>query len=81
MRSIDVAYFLYRWRWEFRLLFGALILAGVWPAWQAPDRRRWTAPAALVVVAGVAYATNFVMAADRMFLAPTVLTMLARSAE
>jgi hypothetical protein len=75
MRSIDVAYFLYQWRWEFRLLFGALILAGVWPAWQAPGRRRWTAPAALVVVAGVAYATNFVMAADRMFLAPTVLTM------
>jgi hypothetical protein len=75
MRSIDVAYFLYRWRWEFRLVFGALIVAGLWSAWHAPGRRRWIAPASLVVVAAVAYATNFVMAADRMFLPPTVLTM------
>lgn len=75
MRSIDVAYFLYQWRWELRLVFGALIVAGLWSAWQAPGRRRWIAPASLVVVAAVAYATNFVMAADRMFLAPTVLTM------
>jgi hypothetical protein len=75
MRSIDVAYFLHRWRWEFRLVFGALIVAGFWSAWHAPGRRRWIAPASLVVVAAVVYATNFVMAADRMFLPPTVLTM------
>jgi hypothetical protein len=75
MRSIDVAYFLYRWRWEFRLVFGALIVAGLWSAWHAYGRRRWIAPASLVVVAAVAYATNFVMAADRMFLPPTVLAM------
>ena len=75
MRSIDVAYFLYRWRWEFRVVFGALIVAGLWSAWNAPGRRKWIAPASLVVVASVAYATNFVMAADRMFLPPTVLTM------
>ena len=77
MRSIDVAYFLYRWRWEFRLVFGALIVAGFWPAWHVPGRRRWIAPASLVVVAAAVYATNFVMAADRMFLPPTVLTMLS----
>ena len=76
MRSIDVAYFLYRWRWEFRLVFGALIVSGLWSASQAPGRPRWIALGSLVVVAAVAYATNFVMAADRMFLAPTVVTML-----
>jgi hypothetical protein len=75
MRSIDVAYFLYTWRWELRLLFGALIVAGVWSAWSASGRRKWLVPGGLVVVAAVAYATNFVMAADRMFLPPTVLTM------
>jgi hypothetical protein len=75
MRSIDVAYFLYRWRWEFRLVFGALIVAGLRPAWHVPGRRTWIAPASLVVVAAVSYVTNFVMAADRMFLPPTVLTM------
>jgi hypothetical protein len=75
MRSIDVAYFLYRWRWEFRLVFGALIVAGLLPAWHAPGRRRWIAPASLVVVAAIIYVTNFVMAADRMFLPPTDLTM------
>jgi len=77
MRSIDVAYFLYRWRWEFRLVFGALIVAGFWPAWHVPGRRKWIAPASLLVVAAAVYATNFVMAADRMFLPPTVLTMLS----
>jgi hypothetical protein len=75
MRSIDVAYFLYRWRWEFRPVFGALIVAGLWSAWRVPGRRRWMAAASLIVVAAVAYATNFVMAADRMFMAPTVVTM------
>jgi hypothetical protein len=80
MRSIDVAYFLYRWRWEFRLVFGALIAAGLWSAWRAPRRRKWLAPTALVAVAAVAYATNFVMAADRMFLPPTVLAMEPASA-
>jgi hypothetical protein len=75
MRSIDVAYFLYTWRWEFRLLFGALIVSGVWSVWSASGRRKWLAPGAVVVVAAVAYATNFVMAADRMFLPPTVLSM------
>jgi len=75
MRSIDVAYFLYRWRWAFRLVLGAMILVSVRAAWRAPDRRKWLVPASLVVVAGAAYAANFLMAADHMFLPPSVVSM------
>ncbi|GMV08557.1 MAG: hypothetical protein AMXMBFR55_02910 [Gemmatimonadota bacterium] len=76
MRSIDVAYALYQWRWPLRLAFGVLLLAGLPAAFRATGRRRWLAPAALLVVGGVTYVTNFVMAADRMFRQPTVVTML-----
>jgi hypothetical protein len=75
VRSIDVAYFLYHWRWAFRLIFGAMIIVSVWAAWQAPDWRRWLAPASLAGVAVVAYAANFIMAADHMFLPPSVVSM------
>ena len=27
MNSIDLAYFLYRWRWVFRVIFGVMIIA------------------------------------------------------
>ncbi|HVE77664.1 MAG TPA: DUF3179 domain-containing (seleno)protein [Gemmatimonadaceae bacterium] len=75
MRSIDVAYALHSWRWAFRLAFGALILAGLGPAWRAAGRRRWLAPASLLLLAGVVYMANFQMSADRMFIAPTALDM------
>ena len=74
-RSIDIAYWLHSWRWLFRAVFGAMILAGVLPAWRAPGRRRLLAPISLVVVAVVAYAMNFQMSADHMFLAPASLVM------
>ena len=28
MNSVDLAYFLYRWRWAFRVVFGAMITIG-----------------------------------------------------
>lgn len=75
MRSLDLAYVLYTWRWAFRIVAGALIVAGLASAWHAPRWRRWLVPASLIVATGVVYATNFVMAADRMFLAPRSLVM------
>ena len=82
MRSVDVAYALHTWRWGFRALFGLMVLAGALPAVRAAGWRRWAAAAALIAAAGIAYATNFVMSADRMFLAPQRLDMrpAARSA-
>lgn len=75
MRSIDIAHALHTWRWAIRIALGALIVAGLRPAWRASGRRRWLAPASLLLAGGVAYASNFVMSADRMFLMPAALDM------
>lgn len=67
INSLDLAYFLYSWRWVFRVVFGLLIVAGLLPAFR---RSQWGALLALVLVAGVGYAFNFKMAADHMFYQP-----------
>jgi hypothetical protein len=74
-RSIDLAYWLHSWRWLFRAVFGAIIVAGVLPAWRVSGRRRSLVPISLVVAALVTYAMNFPMSADHMFLAPASLSM------
>lgn len=75
VRSVDAAYWLYTWRWAFRLLAGALILAGLRGAWHAGGRRRLLAAASLALAAGVAYAANFSLSADHMFRQPATLVM------
>ncbi|HEY0750332.1 MAG TPA: DUF3179 domain-containing (seleno)protein [Chitinophagaceae bacterium] len=70
--SIELAYFLYSWRWAFRLLFGIMILTGLRSAFQS---LKWL-PALLLLIAGtVIYAANFKMAADHMFYQPSVMVM------
>ena len=73
MRSIDLAYWLYTWRWAFRIGFGLLALAGVVAAWRAKGWRRWLVPGLIVLVGVAAYATNYEMAADTMFYQPETL--------
>lgn len=75
VRSIDVAYALHSWRWLFRGLFVALMLAGLAPAWRVRGWRRVAVVLAIVVVAMVGYGANNVMAADRIFIAPKSLDM------
>jgi hypothetical protein len=75
MQSIDVAYQLYSWRWPLRAVFAGMILGGTLFGWRTGGARKWVVPASLVLVAVVAYMTNFRMAADRIFLPPTVLSM------
>jgi hypothetical protein len=75
MRSIDVAYLLYSWRWLLRVGFGALVLAGALAAWRTPGWRKWLVPGSLLVVGIVAYAVNFRLAADHQFLQPRALIM------
>jgi hypothetical protein len=76
MSSIDLAYALYSWRWLFRAVFGVMIILGAASAWRAPGRQRFAVPVSLVLAALILYATNFVMAADRMFIAPKSVVML-----
>jgi Protein of unknown function (DUF3179) len=74
--SIDLAYLLYSWRWLFRGIFAAMILAGAPSAWRAPGRRKFAMPGLLLLAAAVAYAINFQMVADHMFIAPKSVVML-----
>jgi hypothetical protein len=75
MRSIDAAYAIYRWRWELRALFGLMVLVGLPAMSRMKGWRRAVGAASLVVLAGVTYAVNFRMSADRMFRQPTVVNM------
>ena len=77
MKSIDVAYFLYTWRWAFRILFGAMLLVGLYKAnW----KRKWTLIFPIGLLASVIYTVNFEMAADHMFYQPKKLLMVNAAA-
>lgn len=67
MNSIDAAYFLYKWRWIFRGLFGLMIVIGLF---RSTWKRKWVLIFPLAIVAAVIYMTNFKMAADHMFYQP-----------
>lgn len=80
VRSIDVAYALYQWRWAVRAVGIVLFAWGALSTWRAGGLGRRIATVALAAIcAGVAYATNFEMAADQMFLAPDHVTMAPAS--
>jgi hypothetical protein len=76
MASIDMAYLLYSWRWLFRAIFLAMIIAGAPAAWRTPSRKRFAVPVLLVLAAVVVYAVDFQMVADKMFIAPKSVTMV-----
>ncbi len=67
MNSIDVAYFLYSYRWYFRLLFAGLLLLGLL---KSKWKRKWTLAIPIALLAIVIYMANFKMAADAMFQQP-----------
>lgn len=75
MNSVDAAYALYRFRWLFRVLFGAMIVAGLVPAFRVATWRKALPVLTLGIGAAVVYMTNFVMAADQMFLMPKAVRM------
>jgi hypothetical protein len=75
MNSIDIAYFLYKWRWIFRGLFGLMILLGLFKAhWHR--RWKWLLILPIAILAIVIYMANFKMAADAMFKQPNQLLLV-----
>jgi hypothetical protein len=74
MNSIDLAYFLYKWRWIFRGLFAAMIFIGLF---RSQWKRKWLLFFPLAIVAAAVYMTNFVMAADAMFKQPKQLLLVS----
>ncbi len=72
MNSIDLAYFLYKWRWVLRGLFAGMILIGLLKTnW----KHKWTLAIPLLLLAVVIYMANFNMAADHMFYKPNTIVM------
>ncbi len=79
INSIGLAYFLYNWRWCFRIIFVALILFGLKSNFVGTKfTSKILAVFALVLVSGIFYATNFIMAADSMFLQVKNLSLKPR---
>src|SRR6478672_6805653 len=72
MNSIDVAYFLYTWRWVFRILFSVMILYGLF---MAKWKLRWLPLALVCLLAVCIYMLNFKLAADHMFYKPRNVLM------
>lgn len=70
INSLDVAYFLYNWRWVFRMAFGLLIFSGVKSAFSSTV---WLALVASLGTVALVYIINFVMAAETMFYQPRTL--------
>src|SRR5216110_2689419 len=73
MNSIDLAYFLYTWRWAFRILFGLMIIAGLF---RSKWKRKWLLIFPLALVGAAIYMINFKMAADAMFKQPNQLLLV-----
>ncbi len=67
MNSIDLAYFLHKWRWMFRGLFAAMIFIGLF---RTQWKRKWLLIFPIAIAGVVIYTANFVMAADHMFYQP-----------
>ena len=75
--TLDVAYFLYTYRWIFRGLFLLLILFSARSAFRTS--RRWVPIVAALPVLLIAYFFNFQMTADHMFLQPTTLVFRSKA--
>ncbi len=75
MASVEFAYRLYGVRWIVRGICGLMIVAGAVPALRATGWRRAIVPASLIAAGAVVFMTNFRVAADQMFVAPTHIEM------
>lgn len=75
MRSIEVAYAIYQWRWAARALCGFIALLGVVAAFRSTRWRALAAAGVTALAGAVLYGANFRMAADHMFRQPKTLTM------
>jgi hypothetical protein len=68
MNSIELAYFLYSWRWVFRIVLLVICLLGAMTAFT--QRKKWWPISSVICATGLVYMFNFVMSADKMFLQP-----------
>jgi hypothetical protein len=72
MNSLDLAYFLYSYRWYFRVVFGLVAVVGVVPTFKT-SKRKWVPALVAVLALVIIYMFNFKMVADQMFKQPANL--------
>ncbi len=75
MRSLELAYLLYSWRWAARAIAAMLVLSGLRYTWAGGPRRRGLMAISVLAAGAISYQVNFVMSAEAMFRQPTVVTM------
>src|SRR6185312_11031144 len=78
MNSIDAAYFLYKWRWVFRIAFVLMMLTALFRGKWKP-KRKWLLVIPIAILLLVIYMANFNMAADHMFYQPEKVLMATAS--
>jgi hypothetical protein len=72
LETLHLAYFLYRFRWFFRIAFGAMAIYGLASAqW----KKGWVPVLPILVLSGVYYAFNFQMVAQEIFKQPNQVIM------
>ena len=71
--SLPLAYFLYSFRWLFRVAFACALAIGLL---RSEWKNKLIVAGALTLLAAILYVINFVMAADGMFKQPKTITML-----
>lgn len=76
MNSLDLAYFLYSWRWAIRGALALVLLLSIKKVY-ASSRWKWLPFVPMLVLAGIGYLTNFQMAAETIFYQPTHLQLSA----
>lgn len=76
LNSLEVAYFLYSYRWYFRIFFLLFALAGVISAFNAS---KWKPSIWLISAATISYVFNFSLTAESMFKEPMQLTFASQT--
>jgi hypothetical protein len=75
--TVEIAYFMYTYRWFFRILFALMATAGSISAFNV--QRKWIPMLALLSVVAILCFFNFRMKADQMFLQPQKLVFKSRT--
>jgi Protein of unknown function (DUF3179) len=78
LNSLDLAYFLYVYRWGFRAFFGLMIIIGAMRTFQHA-KHKWIPTLVLVAPIMSIYFFNFKLSADTMFKQPEKLTFKPKS--
>jgi hypothetical protein len=71
--SLPLAYFLYSFRWLFRVAFAFVLVLGLL---RSEWKNKLGVACVLTLLSAILYVINFVMAADGMFKQPKTITML-----